>query len=698
MLVTFPLCPVLAATEGAPASCGCGNLECERAGKHALVPAWTELTESVECPPGCGLAVLCGAVSRLVVVDLDRADADIPGELPETYTVRTARGLHLYYELPEGAIVRTRHLDGWDIQGEGAFVVGPGSIHRTGVKYEPVDPEAPMAPAPAWLLAFTPVTPRSAGAAIIRTPGRVPEVSELVELTEEIAAEPVAIEGEAGSTTTFNLLQKYLVVRHLDYPSIRPFLEAWNTRCEPPWEPEDWDRKVDEVLTKSRQLEGGATPGLLDRLAAASRGAAGAERASRKHTYTFGRTPRIAGAEDEDKPHPVSFEWVREELAHGSDWAGVFRCDEFYGGRVRAVDPIFPMTAEGTGGLSNEDVTLIRAWLERERRWVCKSLDVRDAIGAAARLAHSMNSARLFFEGLPAVEPGAIAELGSMLSPDPQAHDFLRKWLIGCVARVYRPGCVFQTMLVLCASDGGEKKSSFFAVLAGGNWYRSHLPDIHDPRKVGQALVGHLIVEFGELHAMRKADKEYVKEFLQRTHDKHDPKYRSEEVDAPRMCGFAGTSNDVEFLDRLDRATQRRYWPILVGTRIDTDRVGELRSAAWAEARDAFLAGEPWWYENERALDEYRDRFVASDTLDERLASYLTEHSGAGGLRSLDSLTASQIYMKISPRENGYPNSGDSKRMGAVLRSRGFLARKTHGKSVWLAPATFSAVREEEAA
>ena len=57
---------------------------------------------------------------------------------------------------------------------------------------------------------------------------------------------------------------------------------------------------------------------------------------------------------------------------------------------------------------------------------------------------------------------------------------------------------------------------------------------------MAQALVGYLVVEFGELHDMKRSEKEFIKEFLQRTHDAHDPKFKTEEVEAPRMCGFAG--------------------------------------------------------------------------------------------------------------------------------------------------------------
>ena len=40
---------------------------------------------------------------------------------------------------------------GIDVRGNGGFVVGPGSVHHTGVRYTPVDVAAPVVPAPDWL-------------------------------------------------------------------------------------------------------------------------------------------------------------------------------------------------------------------------------------------------------------------------------------------------------------------------------------------------------------------------------------------------------------------------------------------------------------------------------------------------------------------------------------------------------------------
>jgi hypothetical protein len=147
---------------------------CTDRGKHPCVPftrAHTLDEDQVrrtfgERPRNVGVAI--GAVggpddTRLLVVDSDR-----PGALEDaacafghrhtpTMRVTTAKGHHDYYwtpgslQLGNGLGALRGRFDG-DVRGPRGYVIGPGSVHATGVMYELVDPEQPPVPAPAWLL------------------------------------------------------------------------------------------------------------------------------------------------------------------------------------------------------------------------------------------------------------------------------------------------------------------------------------------------------------------------------------------------------------------------------------------------------------------------------------------------------------------------------------------------------------------
>jgi hypothetical protein len=65
--------------------------------------------------------------------------------------VRTAKGFHLLVSAT-GLGNRAGVLPGVDFRGSGGYVVAPPSVHPSGRRYEWINPEVPLAPAPSWLL------------------------------------------------------------------------------------------------------------------------------------------------------------------------------------------------------------------------------------------------------------------------------------------------------------------------------------------------------------------------------------------------------------------------------------------------------------------------------------------------------------------------------------------------------------------
>ncbi len=112
--------------------------------------------------PTCNWAVVTGQRSGVWVLDVDGepglaalASLDRDGKrLPETLTVSTARGSHLYFSLPAGTAIKCsagKIAKGLDVRGEGGYAVIPPAIHASGVTYLYIDEHDPS-PAPAWLL------------------------------------------------------------------------------------------------------------------------------------------------------------------------------------------------------------------------------------------------------------------------------------------------------------------------------------------------------------------------------------------------------------------------------------------------------------------------------------------------------------------------------------------------------------------
>ena len=136
--------------------------------REAEVEAW--LAER----PEANLGIVTGAVSGLVVLDVDRAhdgEASLRrlerryGPLPETPVVRSGGGgFHFYFRHP-GVEIRNRAglAPGIDLRGDGGLVVAPPSLHPSGRRYlwerahGPEDTE--LAPLPDWLFSAKAVRP-----------------------------------------------------------------------------------------------------------------------------------------------------------------------------------------------------------------------------------------------------------------------------------------------------------------------------------------------------------------------------------------------------------------------------------------------------------------------------------------------------------------------------------------------------------
>lgn len=131
-------------------ACGCGRShEGNDIGKATLVnwksyqtrlPTEEEVTEWWTRWPSANIACITGAISGLVVVDLEYdglAEAERLG-LYSGLTALTGKGRHLYYAHPGERVcnqVAMKKLKGFDLRGDGGYVLVPPSRHATGRRY-----------------------------------------------------------------------------------------------------------------------------------------------------------------------------------------------------------------------------------------------------------------------------------------------------------------------------------------------------------------------------------------------------------------------------------------------------------------------------------------------------------------------------------------------------------------------------------
>lgn len=348
--------------------CGCGDPSCPRAGKHPRV-AWSQVApgQVVDGDDGDGQGICTGTRSGIFVLDVDGPDAAKAlvalGPVPQTYTVRTARGLHFYFKLPDfpvktsgGALAK-----GLDIRGEGGYVVAAGSRHASGHVYTVADP-SPVADAPAWLLTWEGLH----GVASVAENSPLAIGPEHPDWARRLllAEERCKTQEPNGGTANMWPLAQYLV-RTLELPestAVDLISRVYNPRCDPPWSDTEILHKVVSAREKGRRPTGPAPEGWAARLAAGPveklpkvSGDVPRRVTNEAHEYAH----HTFDAPDSD-PRKIHLNTAILTLCRNDEWAGVWQYDVF-SQRVFAVNPPMPLDAE-KGTLTPRDLAAIRTW------------------------------------------------------------------------------------------------------------------------------------------------------------------------------------------------------------------------------------------------------------------------------------------------------------------------------------------------
>lgn len=220
--------------------------------------------------------------------------------------------------------------------------------------------------------------------------------------------------------------------------------------------------------------------------------------------------------------------------------------------------------------------------------------------------------------------------------------------LVGAVARIYRPGCKHDHMLVLVGPQGCRKSTTLAKL--GKEWFSDSLYTVSG-KDAYEQIQGYWIIEMGELAATRKAEAEQIKQFMSKQTDTYRAAYARRTQEHPRQCALFGSTNDVEFLK--DYTGARRFWPVDVDStgRKMADRIDEaMVDQIWAEAVALYKSGAKWYLTDEEEdlaravqeehteisgklgiVQEFVERLVPSDwdgrSIEERRA-YWTDWGG----------------------------------------------------------------------
>ncbi|MGE4335643.1 MAG: VapE domain-containing protein [Pigmentiphaga sp.] len=342
----------------------------------------------------------------------------------------------------------------------------------------------------------------------------------------------------------------------------------------------------------------------------------------------------------------------------------------------------------GTPGVWSDDYdALLSAWASM--RWL---IPVNAGMASEAVMALARQDERhpvrdylndVKWDGVPRLDTWLIDVAGCADTPYVRAIG--AKTLIGAVARVMRPGCKLDTMLVLEGRQGLRKSSLIEALVPDASWHSDSLGGDIGTKDAMAGLSGKWIIELAELANLRGSDVNKIKHFISDPSDSYRPFYGRRTRDFPRQCVFIGTINpegDGSYLH--DSTGGRRFWPVEC-TKVDIARMRTCRDQLWAEAAARYGLGETWWLtdEQEAMATVAQEGRQEENPWIQRVSKYLvhitpSENGGNWGgrrAREPEVVFVSDIFEAFTGRAYLRRDLVEGKSIGNALKSLGWESK-----------------------
>lgn len=206
-------------------------------------------------------------------------------------------------------------------------------------------------------------------------------------------------------------------------------------------------------------------------------------------------------------------------------------------------------------------------------------------------------------------EKGCLDNISSEFfgNNSPICDIYMKRFLIASVARAMKPGEKVDTAVLLYGAEG-VKKSSFWSVLFGEDWFSDSM-DGENVKDEKMLIHNYWCLEWSEFTTVyRRKDIESLKKFLAQKDDSFRKPYDRTISKHKRSCVFVGTTNTPEVLQDAS-GRNRRFWIINVKTKqIDIPKLENLRDRIWAAAYHAWKRGEIFYIPEHSPEAELQDR------------------------------------------------------------------------------------------
>lgn len=233
-----------------------------------MIKAWDRLATEREQGDWPAYGIPTGDINNIVVLDVDPRNGGKDSwislyheyKLSDTYTVNTGGGgQHHYYVLPQvglrGQKLKAYGYEGIEFQANGQYVIGPGSLHPSGNRYEVMN-NLPLAAIPVEFI--TMITQRLSKNP--RLDPCIPPESQWPSMERRldralryVATVPGAISGQDGHGTTLKvalaLVQGFALSERIAYGVMAKY---YNPKCRPSWSETELAHKIQSAVVSTK--------------------------------------------------------------------------------------------------------------------------------------------------------------------------------------------------------------------------------------------------------------------------------------------------------------------------------------------------------------------------------------------------------------------------------------------------------------
>lgn len=307
-------------------------------------------------------------------------------------------------------------------------------------------------------------------------------------------------------------------------------------------------------------------------------------------------------------------------LRNDAPWKGVLAYDEFGYRIIKRRAP--PFEGGRAGPWEETDAIKAAIWLERSWGLPAKSRIV-DEIARSIAWDARFNSVREWLDGVKGRWdrkerlPTFMRDVFGAEHNDYTEHVGIGLF-VTAVARIYKPGCKVDTMVVLEGDQGIGKSTAIIEIFTPALYVDIIDPPSHKDFYI--TLQSAWCVEIGEMQAFTRSEINQVKQAITRRDDKFRAPYDKAASDHPRQSIFVGTTNADMYL--MDPTGGRRFLPVKC-TKVDVKYCRAMREQLFAEAIERYDKHFRWWdFPRELAQREQDQRYV-EDSWQEPIVRWL---------------------------------------------------------------------------